>query len=161
MVVPFVRGLQFHPLSKQRLLASAMLKVLDTSASIGVRYGPAPTHAGVSLQDFVVYNMETNRLAYNALVSKADLRQTFLPAFEAGVKLGEVKSVMTSYHAMNGVPETAFPLIQTELRGRLGWDGVMVSDGGAVTDILNFKYLKNLSMTDNITAAAAAALNVR
>ena len=35
---------------------------------------------------------------------------------------------------------------------------LVVSDGGAVSFILNFAYL-NLTMTDNITAAAAASLN--
>jgi beta-glucosidase-like glycosyl hydrolase len=48
--------------------------------------------------------------------------------------------------------------MQSVLRDEWGWNGSVVSDGGAVTSMLNFKYL-NLSMTDNITSAAAAALN--
>ena len=66
---------------------------------------------------------------------------------------------MTSYHALNGIPETAHPLIKSELRDRLGWEGMMISDGGAVSYMLNFDYL-NLSMTKNLTTVAAAALNV-
>ena len=67
-------------------------------------------------------------------------------------------SAMTSYHALNGIPTTAHPILEQELRQRLGWaNGLLMSDGGAVTDMLNFDYL-NLSMTDNVTAAAAAAL---
>lgn len=65
---------------------------------------------------------------------------------------------MTSYHAINGIPATASPMLQDVLRDEWKFNGSVVSDGGAVTFILNFKYL-NLSMTDNITAAAAAALN--
>ena len=81
-----------------------------------------------------------------------------MPGFKAGVDAG-ARVVMTSYHALNGVPQTASPsVLQTLLRQRLGFRGLVVSDGGAVGFILNFAYL-NLSMTHNITAAAAAALN--
>eukprot|EP01045_Picozoa_sp_COSAG04_P001089 COSAG04_NODE_34_length_34523_cov_40.302446_3_plen_158_part_00 len=124
MTVPFVDGLQRHPDSDKYLLTTAMLK------------------------DFVVYNLESNqpvggsdwqeRLRYNAVVSEADLRQTFLPAFEAGAR-GGVRSMMTSYHALNGIPTSAHPIIQTELRERLGWEGMMMSDGGAISYMLNFK----------------------
>ena len=86
---------------------------------------------------------------YNAVVSPADLQQSFLPAFKAGVAAG-VRSMMTSYHALNGIPATAHPIIQSELRERLGWEGMIMSDGGAVAFMLNFAYL-NLSLTDNIT----------
>ena len=133
------------------------------------------------LKDFVVYNLEscisanptvdcrggrsspndqtpnTERKRYNAIVSEADLRQTFLPAFVAGIREGYARSAMTSYHALNGIPQTTHPLIQQELRETLGWQGLMMSDGGAVSDIVNFKYL-GLAMADNYTAAAAAAL---
>jgi beta-glucosidase-like glycosyl hydrolase len=149
--VPFVRGLQYHPLSQDQLLTTAMLK------------------------DFVVYNLEScipanssecygsdpahkERLSYNAVVSAADLQQSFLPAFVAGIREGGARSAMTSYHALNGIPETAHPLIRQELREKLGWEGLMMSDGGAVSDIVNFQYL-GLSMANNYTAAAAAALN--
>ena len=124
MTSPFVDGLQRHPDSDKYLLTTAMLK------------------------DFVVYNLESNqpvggsdwqeRLRYNAVVSEADLRQTFLPAFEAGAR-GGVRSMMTSYHALNGIPTSAHPIIQTELRERLGWEGMMMSDGGAISYMLNFK----------------------
>ena len=117
------------------------------------------------LKDFTVYNLEscissnpavdcrggrsspdnqspdTERLRYNAIVTEADLRQSFLPAFVAGIRDGQARSAMTSYHALNGIPQTAHPLIQQELREALGWQGLMMSDGGAVSDIVNFKYV--------------------
>ena len=88
--------------------------------------------------------------------------------------------MMTSYHALNGIPTSAHPIIQTELRERLGWEGMMMSDGGAISYMLNFKcelqrlhnsrvcrcshgrlLLRpdlNISMADNMSAASAAAL---
>ena len=35
---------------------------------------------------------------------------------------GGVCSMMTSYHALNGIPTSAHPIIQAELRERLGWE---------------------------------------
>ena len=143
LVPPFVHGLQHANASSAPLMTTAMLK------------------------DFLVYNIESSdpvggrdsryRLHYNAVVSAADLQQSFLPAFRAGVAAG-ARVVMTSYHALNGVPQTASPILQKILREKLGFQGLVMSDGGAVGFILNFAYL-NLSMTRNITAAAAAALN--
>jgi beta-glucosidase-like glycosyl hydrolase len=116
MTVAFVRGVQHHPDSNTQLLTTAMLK------------------------DWVVYNLESSqpvgggdwqyRDKYNAVVSDADLRQSFMPAFEAGAVEGGARSMMTSYHALNGVPSTAHPMIQSELRERLDWQGMMMSDGG-------------------------------
>ncbi len=146
--MPFVQGLQRHAASDTILLTSAMLK------------------------DFVVYNVESSqpvggydwqyRLSYNAVVSKADLRQTFLSAFEAGAIEGRARSMMTSYHALNGVPTSASPVIQSELRERLGWEGMMMSDGGAISYMLKLCTADpplNLSMCANMTTAAAAAVN--
>jgi beta-glucosidase len=111
--VPFVKGLQQHPDSDKYLLTTAMLK------------------------DFAVYNVESSqpvggydwqyRLSYNAVVSPADLRQTFLPAFVAGAVEGGARSMMTSYHALNSVPTSGSPVIRSELRQKLGWEGMMMS----------------------------------
>ena len=81
--------------------------------------------------------------------TQADLRQTFMPAFVAGAVEGDTKSMMTSYHALNGIPASASPVIRSELREALGWEGMMMSDGGAISYMLNFKSneaMKNLSM---------------
>ena len=147
LTVPFVRGLQHHPASNTTLLTTAMLK------------------------DFVVYNIESSqpiggfdwqfRLSYNAVVSDADLRQTFLPAFEAGAVEGGSRSMMTSYHALNGIPTSASPVIHSELRDRLGWEGMMMSDGGAISYMLTLCDATpplNLSLCQNMTTAAAAAI---
>ena len=111
--MPFVKGLQQHPDSDKYLLTTAMLK------------------------DFAVYNVESSqpvggydwqyRLSYNAVVSPADLRQTFLPAFVAGAVEGGARSMMTSYHALNSVPTSGSPVIRSELRQKLGWEGMMMS----------------------------------
>ena len=72
-----------------------------------------------------------------------------MPAFVAGAVEGDTKSMMTSYHALNGIPASASPVIRSELREALGWEGMMMSDGGAISYMLNFKSneaMKDLSM---------------
>ena len=92
---------------------------------------------------FVAYNLESNfavggtdgqyRLSYDANVSRADLLQTFSPAFEAVVRDADVGGVMCAYNSINGTPICANPaLLEGELRGRLGFDGVVVTDCGAI-----------------------------
>ena len=43
-----------------------------------------------------------------------------MPAFVAGAVEGDTKSMMTSYHALNGIPASASPVIRSELREALG-----------------------------------------
>ena len=61
-----------------------------------------------------------------------------MPAFVAGAVEGDTKSMMTSYHALNGIPASASPVIRSELREALGWEGMMMSDGGAISYMLTF-----------------------
>lgn len=78
--------------------------------------------------------------------------QTYLPAFEAGIKEGRAGSVMCSYNAVNGVPSCASPfLLQDILRSQWDWDGYIVSDCDAVSNV--FK-------PHNFTATAAEAAGV-
>ena len=47
---------------------------------------------------------EELRHSFDAEVSEKDLRETYLPAFEACVKDGDVEAVMGAYNRVNGVP---------------------------------------------------------
>lgn len=47
---------------------------------------------------------EAVRHEFDAEVTEQDLRETYLPAFEACVKEGKVEAVMGAYNRTNGVP---------------------------------------------------------
>lgn len=84
---------------------------------------------------------ENIRHGFNAEVSKKDLFETYLPAFEACVKEGKVEAVMGAYNAVNGVPSCCnHYLLNDILREKWGFDGHVVSDCGAIHDISEYHH---------------------
>ncbi|MDR3692938.1 MAG: glycoside hydrolase family 3 N-terminal domain-containing protein [Fimbriimonas sp.] len=82
---------------------------------------------------------EEGRHAFDAVVSKQDLWETYLPAFEATVKEAGAQSVMGAYNRFNGVPCCANEeLLNDVLRDRWGFDGFVVSDCGAIENIYQY-----------------------
>lgn len=62
-------------------------------------------------------------------LSERELREIYLPPFEAAIKEADVATVMTAHNEINGIPchGNAW-LVQTLLKDELGFDGVVVSD---------------------------------
>ena len=80
---------------------------------------------------FAANNEEHNRFECNVRISEKQLREYYLPAFEACVRRGKAASIMSSYTAINDIPSTANPWLLTRvLRGDWGFDGYVVSDCG-------------------------------
>ena len=66
----------------------------------------------------------------------ADLRDTYLPQFEAAIREGGAQSVMCAYNSVDGAPACANPpLLEQILRKQWGFSGYVVSDCGAIGDI--------------------------
>lgn len=79
---------------------------------------------------------EKLRHGFNVNPTKRDLFETYLPAFEACVKEGQVESVMSAYNAVYGHSATGSHYLLTEvLRDKWGFQGHVVSDSGAIEDI--------------------------
>jgi beta-glucosidase len=108
--VAFCRGLQGDDPN--------YLKVVATPKHYAVHSGP-----------------EGLRHSFDAVVSEKDLRETYLPAFEACITEAKAESIMAAYNRTNGEPCSGSPtLLGKILRGEWGFGGFVVSDCWAIKD---------------------------
>ncbi|MFD8449269.1 MULTISPECIES: glycoside hydrolase family 3 C-terminal domain-containing protein [Streptomyces] len=85
---------------------------------------------------YVANDSETDRLTVDVRVGERALREVYLAPFEAAVAAG-VRLVMAGYNAVNGTTMTAHALLTDPLKSEWGFDGVVVSDWGAVRDTVD------------------------
>lgn len=92
--------------------------------------------AAACAKHFAVHSgPEDVRHEFDAVISEKDLRETYLPAFEACVREARVESVMGAYNRVNGEPCCGSNrLLRDILRREWGFDGHVVSDCWAIRD---------------------------
>jgi beta-glucosidase len=97
---------------------------------------------------------EALRHEFDAKVSKYDLFDTYLPAFETLVKEAKVEAVMGAYNRVNGEVCCGSPTLASILREMWGFEGHFVSDCGAISD-----FHQHHKVTDTAPESAALAIN--
>ncbi len=111
MGVAFVKGIQGDDPKSLRAVA--------TPKHFAVHSGPEPL-----------------RHQFVAQATERELREFYLPAFEACVREGKAASVMSAYSGFNGQRATASHWLLTELlRGEWKFDGAVVGDVDSVADL--------------------------
>ena len=118
--------------------------------------------AAACAKHFAVHSgPEAKRHYFNAKISKKDLWETYLPAFEALVKEANVESVMGAYNRTNGEPCCAnFYLMQIVLRGLWNFKGHFVSDCWAIKDFHeNHKVTKSPEESVSLALKSGCDLN--
>src|ERR1700733_3431644 len=120
-------GRNFEYFSEDPLLAG----VLATEWVSGLQ----SRNVGASLKHFAVNNQETDRLRVSADVEMRTLREMYLRAFHRVITRARPWTVMCAYNKINGVYASQDPWLLTKvLRDEWGYEGVVVSDWGAVAD---------------------------
>ncbi|MGH3292393.1 MAG: glycoside hydrolase family 3 C-terminal domain-containing protein [Trebonia sp.] len=120
-------GRNFEYFSEDPLLAGVL--------AAGWVNGLQSRNVGASLKHFAVNSQETDRMRVSADVDERTLREMYLSAFRRVVTQARPWTVMCAYNKINGVYAAQHRWLLTQvLRDEWGYDGVVVSDWGAVAD---------------------------
>lgn len=90
---------------------------------------------GSSLKHFAANSQEKSRFISDSVMDQRTLRELYLTAFETAVKEGRPSTVMCAYPKLNGVHcSDNEELLTGILRREWGFDGMVVTDWGAMND---------------------------
>ncbi|MBO4327479.1 MAG: glycoside hydrolase family 3 C-terminal domain-containing protein [Clostridia bacterium] len=120
-------GRNFEYFSEDPLLASEM--------AVGEVNGIQSGGVGVSVKHFALNNSENYRFMGNSVVSEKAMREIYLKVFENVVKKARPAALMCAYNQINGVfcSENKW-LLSDVLRGEWGFNGLVMTDWGAMRD---------------------------
>ncbi len=101
---------------------------------------------------------EPLRHSMNVEPTNRDLWETYLPAFKALVKKGNVREVMCAYQRFEGKPCcTSDRLLIDILRNKWGYDGIVLTDCDAINNFFNRG--QHETHKDGLSASVDAVLN--
>jgi beta-glucosidase len=106
------------------------------AGKIACAYVRGVQRAGVAatVKHFVCNDAETHRFDGSVVVDEQALREIYLLPFELAIREAHAWAVMCSYNKLHGTHLSAHPMLDDLLRSEWGFDGVVVSDWGAVHD---------------------------
>lgn len=97
--------------------------------------GVQSTGIGTSLKHFACNNQETRRMTCSANMDERTFFEIYAASFEGAVKKGKPYTVMCSYNRINNAYSSENKFLLTDvLREKWGFDGLVVSDWGAVNN---------------------------
>jgi beta-glucosidase len=143
-------GRTYETWAEQPALSSAM-----GAAFVRGLQGQGALRAAATVKHFAGYSESINgHDRVEAQLPIRYLQDVFLPSYAGGIDAG-AKTVMVNSGSVNNIPATASRFLLTdELRGRLGFKGVVISDYGDVPALAN-----NYHIAADFAGAIAKAVN--
>ncbi|WP_269084970.1 beta-glucosidase BglX [Longilinea arvoryzae] len=93
--------------------------------------------AAACVKHYAAYGAVESGKDYNTTdMSERRLREEYLPPYKAAIDAG-VKTIMTSFNDLNGLPATINPLLLKQiLRKEWGFEGVIISDYDSIGELI-------------------------
>lgn len=119
------------------------------------------TSMAACAKHFIGYGATEGGRDYNSTnIPERQLRNVYLPPFEASIKAG-CASVMTSFNDNDGIPSTGNKfLLRDILRTEWSFDGVVVADWNSVNEMINHGFCKNESEAAEIAINAGLDMDM-
>lgn len=89
------------------------------------------------MKHFLANSHESGRVETSSDFDETLFREYYSYPFWKGIEQGGANALMTAYNAYNGIPCTISPVLRKVLQKEWGFDGMIITDGGA------FQQLKN------------------
>ena len=118
-----------------------------------------PTDIAACVKHFALYGaVQAGREYYTTDMSRVQMMNEYLPPYRAAVDAGAL-TVMTSFNEFEGLPMTVHPyMLDTLLRGRMGFEGMLVTDYTAIKETVQHGTSPNLD--DAALKAARAGVDM-
>jgi beta-glucosidase len=113
------------------------------------------------VKHFAGYGFAESGRDYNTVdVGTSTLYNIILPPFKAAVE-SNVKTVMNSFNALNGIPATGNKFLQRDiLKGLWNFKGFVVSDWGSGYEMIDHGYAKDLKHAAELAANAGSDMDM-
>ncbi|AEB30119.1 periplasmic beta-glucosidase [Carnobacterium sp. 17-4] len=113
------------------------------------------------VKHFAAYGAPIAGREYNTVnMSERQLRENYLPAYKAAIDEGS-RLVMTAFNTVDGIPATGNSWLMNEvLRKEMGFDGVLISDWGAIGELIAHGVAENLKEAGTLAFEAGVDMEM-
>jgi beta-glucosidase len=128
-------NLQRSPLAGRHFEAFSEDPFLTARMGVGYIQGIQQDGVAACPKHFVGNDSESERFTMCSEIDARTLREVYLAPFEAAVREAHAWTIMSAYSGVNGVTMTENGLLERPLKDEWGFDGLVISDWGAVRSV--------------------------